>query len=85
MPMGAKSLSLAGLTRRQWMAFISWTPVAAQITSTVPPAGSPKPAGPGATPGQRMEKAASDVRETSALLAKIEVPMNVEPAFSFRA
>jgi hypothetical protein len=85
-PMGAKRLLLARLTRRQWTALISCTPLAAaQITSTVPPTGSPKPAGPDATPDQRMEKATSDVREASALLAKIEVPMNVEPAFVFRA
>jgi len=31
-----------------------------------------------------MQKAYADVRKVSEQLSKIEVPMNVEPAFSFR-
>ncbi len=61
------------------------TPLAAQVTSTVPPAGAPAPAKPPATPEERMQKAYADVRKVSDRLTKIEIPMNVEPAFSFRA
>jgi hypothetical protein len=63
-------------SRRQWVVLLGTTPLLAQ--TAVPPA-SP------ATPEQRVEKARSDVREVSDKLAAIEVPMNVEPAFHFRA
>lgn len=59
-------------------------PLVAQVTSTVPPTGSPAPPKPPATPQERMQKAYADVRKVSEQLSKIEVPMNVEPAFSFR-
>ena len=74
-------------TRRQCAAaLLALAPVAAQVTNPArPPAGQPKPPNPPATPEARMQKAFADVREVSARLAQIEVPMNVEPAFSFRA
>lgn len=60
------------------------SPLAAQVTSTVPPTGTPAPAAPPVTPDQRMQKASADVRQVSEQLSKMQLPMNVEPAFSFR-
>jgi hypothetical protein len=59
-------------SRRQCVALLGATPLLAQ---TSPP--SPAPV-------QRAEKAQSDVREVSAKLAAIELPMSVEPSFHFR-
>jgi hypothetical protein len=73
------------LSRRQWAMLIAATPAVAQVTSKVPPQGSPAPAQPGSTPDQQYDKAVDDIRNTSRRLAAIEVPMNVEPAFSFKA
>ena len=73
------------MTRRKWTAWLMATPLAAQVTSTAPPTGVPAPPKPPATPEQRMQKAYADVRKVSDQLSKIEVPMNVEPAFSFQA
>ncbi len=73
------------LTRRQAAALLAAAPLAAQVVSTTPPVGSPAPPSPAATPEQRVEKANADVRQVSERLSKIEVPMNVEPAFTFRA
>ncbi len=73
------------ITRRRWTALVAVTPLAGQVTSTVPPVGAPSPPKTSATPQQRMEKAYADIREVSGRLSKLEVPMNVEPAFSFRA
>lgn len=84
MPMGANDLLLSRLTRRQWSTLVACSPLAAQVTSTVPPTGTPSPPAPPATPDQRMQKASADVRKASEQLAAIEVAMNVEPAFSFR-
>jgi hypothetical protein len=60
-------------------------PVAAQVTSKVPPQGSPAPASPSATPQEKLQKAYADIRRVSDKLAQIEVPADVEPAFAFRA
>jgi len=64
-------------SRRQWVVLLGTTPLLAQtaVQSPVPPA----------TPEQRAEKAKSDVRQASGKLAAIELPMNIEPAFRFRA
>ncbi|HEX4165296.1 MAG TPA: hypothetical protein VHZ55_07470 [Bryobacteraceae bacterium] len=85
--MSAHRDSRSRLTRRQWTALVvAAVPLAAQVTTTTtPPAGAPAPAKPAATPQERARKAYADIHETSDLLSKIEVPMNVEPAFSFRA
>ena len=79
------------MTRRQWTvglttaaAAVGAAPLTPQVTSKAPPQGVPAPAPPSATPEQKLQKAYADVRETSQRLAKIEVPMNVEPAFAFR-
>ena len=83
--MSVNRSSLARLSRREWTGLLAAAPLAAQIMSTKPPVGSPAEPAPGATPEQRLQKALTDVRDTGALLSKIEVPMNVEPAFSFKA
>lgn len=71
------------MTRRQWAALISATPLLAQATK-IPPQGAPAPAQAASTPEEKLQKAYADIRETSGLLSKIEVPMDVEPAFAFR-
>jgi len=71
------------MTRRQWTAFISATPLLGQVTSK-PPQGAPAPAPASATPEETLKKAYADVREVSDRLSHIEVPMNVEPAFAFK-
>ncbi len=73
------------LTRRQWTLLLAAAPVAAQVTQKVPPQGAPAPAQPAATPEQKLQKAYADVRALSDKLSKIEVPMDIEPAFLFRA
>jgi len=68
------------LTRRAWTALVAAVPLAAQVASP-PPVGLP----PAPTePGSRLQKANSDIRAVSDQLSKIEVPIFVEPAFTFR-
>ncbi len=65
------------MTRRNWAAMVAAAPLAAQVSSTpqnAPPLSAPEP-----------DKAAAEVRKVSDRLAQTEVPMAVEPAFSFRA
>ena len=73
------------MTRRQWTWLLGSAPLVAQVTSTVPPTGAPAPPTAPASPEQRLQKAYADIRQVSERLSKIEVPMNIEPAFSFRA
>jgi hypothetical protein len=77
--------TLSQLTRRQWAALMAVAPVGAQVTSTKPPQGTPAPAQPAATPEQKLQKAYADIRAVSARLSKMQVSMDIEPAFSFRA
>ncbi len=72
------------MTRRQWTALIAAAPIAAQVTSKVPPQGAPAPPQPPATPEQKLQKAYADIRALSDRLSKMELPMNLEPAFAFR-
>ena len=72
------------ITRRQLAQLTAALPLAAQVTSTVPPQGAPAPAAPPATPQERLQKAYADVRKVSDQLAKLEVPASLEPAFAFR-
>ena len=79
----SRSMPKNTISRRRWTALLALTPLAAQTTT--PPSGSPVPPKSPATPEQRMAKASEDIRRTSERLRNIEVPMNVEPAFSFKA
>ncbi|HZS56440.1 MAG TPA: hypothetical protein VFA65_18690 [Bryobacteraceae bacterium] len=76
------------VNRREWSkrvaGVIAIGPALAQVTQKIPPQGAPLPPAPPATPEQRLQKAYADVRAVSDQLAKLEVPMNVEPAFAFR-
>ncbi len=67
-----------GLTRRNLAALVAAMPLMAQV-STTPPNPTPLSAAPNAA------KAADDVRKVSERLAQSDVPMDVEPAFSFHA
>ena len=95
--MGSRRKVATGLTRREWtaslattaVAVVSTAPLSAQITSPAttqktPPVGAPAAAPAPDTPEQKLQKAYADIRATSDRLAQIEVPMNTEPAFSFR-
>ena len=77
-------------TRRKLVALMAAAPAIAQVTSPhvtskLPPQGAPAPPEPLATPEARLKKASGDIHAISERLAQIEVPMDVEPAFSFRA
>ena len=65
------------VSRRNWVILLGADPLLAQtpLQSTAPPV----------TPEQRMDKAKSQMRQVSDKLTAIEVPMNIEPAFRFRA
>lgn len=77
------------LNRREWTKRIAGAlaaaPALAQATQKIPPQGAPATPNPLATPEQRLQKAYADVHAISDKLSKLEVPMNVEPAFAFRA
>ena len=72
------------VTRRRMATFLAAVPLAAartgvaQVTSTVQATAA-------TTPEQRMAKANAEVRKVSDRLAQTEVPMAIEPAFTFRA
>lgn len=72
-----RSSNGARFTRREWTAFLGAAPLAVAQAAQV-----------SATPEQKtsssLEKAIADVRSVSDRLSKLEVPMNVEPAFSFK-
>ncbi|MGH9584343.1 MAG: hypothetical protein ACRD4O_15575 [Bryobacteraceae bacterium] len=72
-------------TRREFAAIAGAAPLAAQAISKIPPQGAPAPPQPPATPEQRFQQALADVRKTSSRLSQVELPMDLEPAFSFRA
>lgn len=85
---------MSGLNRRQWTKRLAVSVAAApalsevtwaQVTQKVPPQGAPAPAPTAATPDERLQKASADIRAVSEKLSKLEVPMDVEPAYSFRA
>ncbi len=75
--------------RREWARHaagaLAVMPLAAQVTQKVPPIGAPAPPNPPATPEQRLQKAYADIRAASDQLSKLEVPMDIEPAFAFHA
>ena len=59
-------------------------PAIAQVTQKTPPIGAPAPAPPPATPEQQLRKAYDEVHAVSEQLSKLDLPMDIEPAFSFR-
>ena len=77
-----------GVSRRKWTKQVAGAlasvPAFAQVIQKVPPTGAPAAPPPTATPEERLKKAYADVRAVSDQLSKLEVPMNVEPAFAFR-
>ena len=77
-----------GVSRREWSkrvaAALAAVPAASQVTQKIPPAGAPAPPAPPASPEERLKKAYADIRAVSDQLSKLEVPMDVEPAFAFR-
>jgi hypothetical protein len=76
------------VSRREWnkqiVGALTAVPAAAQATQKVPPVGAPAAPPPAATPEERLKKAYADVRAASDQLARLEIPMDVEPAFAFR-
>lgn len=64
------------LTRRE---LVSTVTAAAALAQTPPQKQAPT------TPEAELQKARSDVKSRATLLARLDVPMAVEPAFSFRA
>jgi hypothetical protein len=82
--MSSSRSALPRITRRNLAALLGGAPLVAQVTQKTPPQGVPKPAPAFATPEQKLQKAFADVHEVSVKLAEIEVPMNIEPAFTFR-
>lgn len=81
--------SIKRVSRRDLAALLAAAPLAAQVasppaTQKTPPLGAPAPAPPSTTPDQKLQKAYDDVRQVSTRLAKLEVPMNTEPAFAFK-
>jgi hypothetical protein len=77
------------MTRRQWAAgltvAIGAAPAVAQFTSKTPPQGAPAPVQAAVTPQQKLDKAYADVQQIRTRLSQIELPMDIEPAFAFRA
>ena len=87
--MSARRTSSPRITRRRWTVLLGVTTflapsLRAQTTSKKPPQGTPAPAPAQATPEAKLQKAYDDVHAISIRLSKIEVPMNVEPAFAFK-
>jgi hypothetical protein len=71
------------MTRRQWTVLVGAGPLLGQVTSK-PPQGAPAPAPSSASPEEKLKKAYADVREVSDRLSKLEVSMDIEPAFAFK-
>ena len=72
------------VTRRKWAAMLAAAPALAQVSSPVPPQGVPAAPATALTPEGKLQKALAEVREVSQRLSQIEMPMDVEPAFSFK-
>lgn len=77
------------ITRRRLAALLGATPLAAQVavppvTQKTPPLGTPTPSVTAANPDEKLKKANDGIREVSARLSNLEVPMDTEPAFVFK-
>jgi hypothetical protein len=83
--MSASATPASLLTRRAWAALFGTASLLAQQSSKAPPSAAPAPPPAELSPQQKMEKAIADVRRVSDRLAQMDVPMDVEPAFNFRA
>ena len=83
--MSSSRSALSRLTRRQWTALLGTAPLLAQVTQRTPPVGAPAPAAHSANPEEKLQKAFADVHQVSTRLAEIEIPIDIEPAFAFRA
>jgi hypothetical protein len=66
-------------TRREFAALAAVAPLAAQSVSQTPQTAPVPP------PDAELQQAVANVRNTSKQLSQIEVPMALEPAFSFHA
>jgi hypothetical protein len=64
------------LTRRE---------LASAFTAATALAQAPAQKAPALSPEAELEKARDDVKTRTAVLARLDVPMTTEPAFSFRA
>ncbi len=83
---GDPSGSHSKMTRRQIAAALVAVPaVTAKAASAQPPA-APQATSPATQPNaDSLAKAQDQVREVSERLRKVEIPMALEPAFTFRA
>ncbi len=81
--MNSRRTLSSAMTRRQLTALLGVSPLLAQVQSKVPPKGVPVAAA-APTPEVRMQKAQAAVHQISDRLSKIEVSMDVEPAFAFK-
>lgn len=87
--MRSPSALAAPITRRRLTALLGATPLVAQttpppVTQKTPPLGTPAPSAPAASSDEKLKKANEVIRQISARLANIEVPMDTEPAFVFK-
>lgn len=77
------------ISRRRLTLLLSASPLAAQVTSPpvnqkVPPMGTPTASANVKDPAEKLRRAVESVRQVSQTLSKLEVPMDVEPAFQFK-
>lgn len=82
--MAARNTVLDKVSRREWAALLAVAPALSQVTSTVPPQAAGASAAKGKSRQAIRDEALDGVRKASQRLSEIEVPMDVEPAFSFR-
>jgi hypothetical protein len=76
--------SQSKLTRRAVVSVLAAAaPVAAQVTSPVPPKGVPE-VPPSGSVADDLQKAVANVKQASDRLASLSVPTALEPAFAFR-
>jgi hypothetical protein len=89
MRLSASSKATTKISRRRVALLLSVSPLAAQVASPpinqkTPPVGTPAAPAGAKDPVAKLQKAVEDVRQVSQMLSKLEVPMDVEPAFQFK-
>jgi hypothetical protein len=77
------------MTRRRLAALLGAGPLVAQtasppLTQKTPPIGTPAASPKVTNPDEKLKKAYDGIRDVSARLARLEVPMDTEPAFVFK-